>query len=91
LSPPEQLEAVERADLVRAALLCLPDDHRQVLLDKYLAGLAVGEIARRSGRSAKAVESLLARARARLRDLLGHYFSAQREGHQHEPTDARPS
>ena len=38
---------VERADVVRAALLCLDDDRRRVLLDKYVAGLSVAEIAAR--------------------------------------------
>jgi len=74
LPPSETLEEGERADIVRAALLCLHENYRQVLLDKYVAGLSVADIAGRSGRSAKAVESLLSRARARLRDLLGHYF-----------------
>jgi RNA polymerase sigma-70 factor (ECF subfamily) len=77
LPPPELLEEVERADVVRAALLCLHEDYRQVLLDKYVVGLSVADIAGRSGRSDKAVESLLSRARARLRSLLGPYFSAQ--------------
>src|SRR5262245_58038570 len=34
--PPELMEEVERADLVRAALLSLPEDYRRVLLDKYV-------------------------------------------------------
>ena len=64
LSAPELLEQVERADMVRAGLLCLNDDRRQVLLDKYVAGASVKEIAQRSNQSVKAVESLLSRARA---------------------------
>jgi RNA polymerase sigma-70 factor, ECF subfamily len=71
LAPPEQMEEVERADVVRAALLCLHEDYRRVLLEKYVAGITVAEIAERIGRSAKALESLLSRARAQLRDLLG--------------------
>ena len=53
------LELGERADVVRAALFCLNNDHRRVLMDKYAEGLSVAEIAGRTGRSAKAVESLL--------------------------------
>ena len=91
LAPPELLEEVERAGVVRAALLCLQEDYRGVLLDKYVAGLTVAEIANRFGRSAKAVESLLSRARVRLRTLLGPYFSVHTGGERHEPTDARPA
>ncbi len=87
--PPDPLEMVERADLVRGALLCLENDRRQVLLDKYVAGCTVADIAARTGRSAKAVESLLSRARDQLRDLLRPYFSTQTEGERHEPTDTR--
>jgi RNA polymerase sigma-70 factor, ECF subfamily len=89
LSPAEVLEQVERADIVRAALVCLQEEYRRVLLDKYVAGLSVAEIADRIGRSAKAVESLLSRARAQFRDRLGPYFSTQAEGERHEPSDAR--
>jgi RNA polymerase sigma-70 factor (ECF subfamily) len=91
LSPPESLEGVERADMVRAALLCMPDDRRRVLLDKYAEGLSVAEIAARTGRSAKAVESLLSRAREQLRALLRPYFSHPTGGDPHVPRDARPS
>src|SRR5262245_23429223 len=69
LSPPELVERVERAGVVRAALLCLQRESRRVLLDKYAEGLSVAEIAARSGRSAKGVESLLSRARVQLRAL----------------------
>jgi RNA polymerase sigma-70 factor (ECF subfamily) len=91
LPPPEELEGVERADVVRAALLCLHDRSRRVLLDKYSEGLSVAEIASRSGRSAKAVESLLSRARGQLRALLRPYFSHPTGGQCREPTDARPT
>jgi RNA polymerase sigma-70 factor (ECF subfamily) len=90
LAPPDLLEEVERAGVVRAALLCLQEDYRGVLLDKYVAGLTVAEIADRIGRSAKAVDSLLSRARAQLRDLLKPYFFTQTEGERHEPSDVRP-
>jgi RNA polymerase sigma-70 factor (ECF subfamily) len=91
LPPPDLLEGVERADMVRAALLCLGDDRRRVLLDKYAEGLSVAEIAARTGRSAKAVESLLSRAREQLRALLRPYFSNPTGGDPHAPRDARPT
>src|SRR5207248_3073695 len=75
LPPPELLEGRERADVVRAALLCLHDGSRTVLLAKYAEGLSVAEIAAQTGRTAKAVESLLSRARSQLRALLRPYFS----------------
>ena len=91
LPPPELLEGRERAELVRAALICLHDGSRRVLLDKYAEGLSVAEIAARTGRSAKAVESLLSRARGQLRALLLPYFSSPTGGQHREPTDARPT
>jgi RNA polymerase sigma-70 factor (ECF subfamily) len=99
LAPAESLEGVERADMVRAALLCLHDDRRRVLLDKYVEGLSVAEIAAHMGRTAKAVESLLTRAREQLRALLVPYFSNPTVGDSHAsnptggdfhaPSDAR--
>ena len=91
LPPPELLEGMERADVVRAALLCLHDGSRRVLLAKYAEGLSVAEIAAQTGRSAKAVESLLSRARGQLRALLLTYFVPPTGGQRREPTDARPT
>jgi RNA polymerase sigma-70 factor (ECF subfamily) len=89
LSPPELLEGRERVDVVRAALLCLRDGSRTVLLARYAEGLPIAEIAARTGRSAKAVESLLSRARSQLRALLRTYFSPRTGDERREPTDAR--
>jgi RNA polymerase sigma-70 factor, ECF subfamily len=85
-SPLDLLAEVERAGVVRAALASLPEDHRRVLVDKYVSGLSVAEIAERSGRSAKAIESLLSRARAGFRDLLQPYIFEQTEAKRHEST-----
>jgi RNA polymerase sigma-70 factor (ECF subfamily) len=87
LVPLDLMESVERADMVRAALLCLQDDWRQTLLHKYTDGLSVAEIASRTGRSVKAVESVLSRARGRLRSLLRPYFSNTVEGIPHASHD----
>jgi RNA polymerase sigma-70 factor (ECF subfamily) len=91
LPPPDLLEDSERAGMVRAALLCLDEDRRRALLDKYSEGLSVAEIASRTGRTAKSIESLLSRAREQLRVLLQPYFSDANEGERHEPSDARPA
>ncbi len=76
LPPLELLEKIERAQILRAALLRLDAKYRDVLVKKYLDGRSVPEIADGTGRSAKAVESMLTRARSRLRELLGPYFQA---------------
>jgi RNA polymerase sigma-70 factor (ECF subfamily) len=84
LPPVDLLEGSERTDMVRAALLCVASDRRRLLLDKYADGLSVDQIAARMGRSAKAVESLLSRARAELRAYLRPYFTNPSGGRHHE-------
>jgi RNA polymerase sigma-70 factor, ECF subfamily len=85
----ELLEDRERASIIRAALLRLSRNHKEVLLRKYCDGLSVQEIADRSGRTPKAVESLLSRAREQLRTLLRPYFQLSIRGECHDPTDLR--
>ncbi len=77
--PEECVEQVERAAVVRAALLAMPEDRRQVLIEKYVGGLPVREIAERSGRTDTAVASLLSRAREQLRQLVRWYFPENSE------------
>jgi RNA polymerase sigma-70 factor (ECF subfamily) len=55
-----------RAAIIEA-LWCLPPDYREALVARYAEGMEVEAIARKIGRSYKATESLLARARAALR------------------------
>jgi RNA polymerase sigma-70 factor (ECF subfamily) len=62
---------VERRDEIVRALGRLPAVHRQVLVLKYLDGLAVAEIAEEMGRTPIQVQSLLQRAREGLRRQLG--------------------
>lgn len=57
------LERQETQELVGATLSSLPPDYRAALVDKYMEGLSVQEIARRQGKGAKAAESVLHRAR----------------------------
>jgi RNA polymerase sigma-70 factor (ECF subfamily) len=60
--------AAEKAGRVAAALAELPDHYEAVLRAKYLDGLTVDAIAATRGDSAKAVESLLTRARQAFRE-----------------------
>lgn len=62
--PDHVLEARETKDLVGATLSSLPPEYRRALLDKYVEGLSTADVGRRSGKSEKAAESTLTRARA---------------------------
>jgi RNA polymerase sigma-70 factor, ECF subfamily len=62
-TPAASLAPSEPAETVATVLRALPADYREVLTAKYCDGLAVAEIAAVSGRTPKAVESLLTRAR----------------------------
>jgi RNA polymerase sigma-70 factor (ECF subfamily) len=57
----------EIGEAVMAVMHALPEDYRRVLTAKYCDGLAVTEIAAALGRTPKAVESLLSRAREAFR------------------------
>jgi RNA polymerase sigma-70 factor (ECF subfamily) len=72
--PDDVLEQVEQISVVRAAMLVLPDDRRKALIWKYVERLSVDAIAIRMERTAKAVESLLSRAREQMRNLLRGYM-----------------
>jgi RNA polymerase sigma-70 factor (ECF subfamily) len=63
-------EAVDVHEQVLVTLERMPDEERQVLEWKYLEELAVAEIAERLGRTEKAVEALLYRARRSFRELI---------------------
>lgn len=64
------LLADERAALIRAAVRELPPRDAQLLLLKYAEGWSYHQIAERLGITPKAVETRLARARAKLRAKL---------------------
>jgi RNA polymerase sigma factor (sigma-70 family) len=68
--PTTPLEAEEMRGQVAAALDRLSDDERQVLEWKYLEELSVREIAERLGRTEKAIEALLYRARQSFRSWM---------------------
>lgn len=61
--PEWALEREETRALVGATLSSLPPDYREALLQKYVEGLSVNDMAARAGKSPKATESRLTRAR----------------------------
>ncbi len=77
--PEDVLQQVEQRAVVRAAVLVLADDRREVLLGKYVEGLSVETIAGRMGRTPKAIESLLSRTRQQMRVLLSGYVMPARD------------
>jgi RNA polymerase sigma factor (sigma-70 family) len=72
--PPDVVENAERVDAVQAALAELGGEAKSLLLGKYVNGQSVKQLAEQFGRSPKAIESSLTRARDRLRRLLHWYF-----------------
>jgi RNA polymerase sigma-70 factor (ECF subfamily) len=67
------LEQRETRELVGASLSSLTPEYRRALLDKYVEGRSVREMAEGSGKSEKATESMLTRSRlafARVFELL---------------------
>jgi RNA polymerase sigma-70 factor (ECF subfamily) len=75
----EELDGLERAHAVEAALARLPPLQRNVLLAHELDGLSCVEIAARQGVSAGAVRARLHRARRRLRTELRAFAPRTKE------------
>ncbi len=71
-APPEDLTRIEQAEQVQQALAALPPDYRAAVVLRYVEGMDARCMGTVLGRSPKAVERLLARARARLAPLLRH-------------------
>ena len=69
---PEDLARVERAEHIQRALAALPPDYRAAVVLRYIEGRDARDTGAVLGRSPKAVERLLARARAKLAPLLRH-------------------
>ena len=57
------LERAETQEMVGATLSSLPPEYRDALVGKYIDGASVKDLAERSGKSGKAAESTLHRAR----------------------------
>ena len=69
-TPQESAERSETQTAVRAALSALSEEHRQVLLLRYMQELDYGEIAAALDVSEGTVKSRISRAKARLKELL---------------------
>jgi RNA polymerase sigma-70 factor, ECF subfamily len=69
-TPSEQAERGETLVRVAAALDQLPEDQRDVIIHHHLHGAPVAEIAKRMGKTKKAVAMLLYRGKRRLHELL---------------------
>lgn len=69
-TPQETAERSETRNAVRAALCRLTDEHREVLLLRYMQELDYGEIARALRISEGTVKSRINRAKTRLKELL---------------------
>ena len=70
LSPLEQVIQAEGDAVIQSALNALPADYRMAAVLRYFEGLSGPEMADAMGRSVKAVERLLSRARAALEPRL---------------------
>lgn len=74
LMPTRQLDKVERAQIVRAAMEALNERQRMALLLSKFEGMSYEEIADSMELSVSAIKSLLSRARVNLRDILSPYI-----------------
>ena len=75
ISPSEEHERNERLTVVQDALRCLPANQRLAVVLKRYEGLSYREIAEILGCSPAAVDSLLQRAKGKLRRFLEPYFA----------------
>jgi len=66
----------ERSQCLRAALMHLSPDQREVLVLRHLVGLSPGEIAKRLGKTEGSIHGLHHRGRVALQDLLREMNSA---------------
>jgi len=70
-APEAALEAEEMATLVRCTLLAISDEHRALLVGKYIEDLSAAELAGRCGSTAGAIRARLLRARQAFRKAFG--------------------
>ncbi|MBF0594774.1 MAG: sigma-70 family RNA polymerase sigma factor [Candidatus Omnitrophica bacterium] len=73
-TPSEHMQQQEAADIVKAAIDDLPEQQRMAVILSRSDELSYDEIATVMGCSAKAVKSLLHRARVELKERLKKYF-----------------
>ncbi|MBY0587879.1 sigma-70 family RNA polymerase sigma factor [bacterium] len=65
--PDDVVAGVEVGHAIRAAILCLTPVQQEMIAEKYFDQRSIQDIARRTGRTSKSVEGILARAREQLR------------------------
>jgi RNA polymerase sigma-70 factor (ECF subfamily) len=75
-SPAEQADRSEQLLRLAAAIEQLPDDQREVVIQRDLLGTPVAQIAQTLGRTEKSVAGLLLRGRRKLRELLSDESSS---------------
>ncbi|MBN1943377.1 MAG: sigma-70 family RNA polymerase sigma factor [Phycisphaerae bacterium] len=63
--------AVERTERLAVVMRSITAESRELLEEKYIDGISVREMARRRGKTEKAIESALGRARAAVREKYG--------------------
>ena len=74
---PRRRRDLARAERIAATLADLPEHYESVLRAKYLDGATVAQVAKASGQTPKAVESLLTRARQAFRE---RYLALESDG-----------
>ncbi len=77
--PAASLETVETKEVIAAVVDALADEERLVLEWKYLDGLSTREIGGRLGRTEKAAEALLYRARRSFRSAFNRRNRAEKQ------------
>ena len=77
--PQERIERQERVEEVQKALLCLSDEHREVLVLREMQEMSYEEIAQTLGISVGTVRSRISRGRENLRKILlqGNFFEKE--------------
>jgi RNA polymerase sigma-70 factor (ECF subfamily) len=72
--PHEQLEEDEKREILMSAIDRLPDRQKQAIILSKFEGLSQEQVAEVMETSVSSVESLLVRAKKKLRGLLSDYF-----------------
>ncbi len=77
VDPAEEVEAMDRRVTVRKTLSGLNQEHRQVVILRYFAGLTVPELAHAIGKREGTVKSRIHRALGRLREQLSQVAAGE--------------
>ena len=77
VDPVEEVESLDRRMAVRRALSGLNQEHRQVVILRYFAGLTVPEVAQATGQREGTIKSRIHRALNRLRDQLSEGIAGE--------------